>query len=155
MGLCYFKLSTYHESINHWKKCIRLNQCHKHAYNNLAFLYNMHQLWAECENICACAKLNIPESHSCFRHWAFALFKREKNIEALKKIKKAVTKDPTDSDNWAVWGIILKTVGQYEPARHKFKEALKLNPKNDTAKHELILLKKIIAINNQIEQGKS
>ena len=39
---------------------------------------------------------------------------------AIKKIKKAITNEPGDPDNWIVWGLILRSVGNYVSAKHKF-----------------------------------
>ena len=40
--------------------------------------------------------------------------------KAIKKIKKAIYKSPKDADNWVVWGLIMRTVGNYQSARQKF-----------------------------------
>lgn len=76
-------------------------------------------------------------NHTCHRHWAFALFKKGEMAKAIKKIKKAIQLDPKDADNWIVWGLIMRTVGNYKSSVHKFNEALKLDPGNETAKQEL------------------
>ena len=64
--------------------------------------------------------------------------------KAIKKIKKGVQLDPFDADNWIVWGLIMRTAGNYKSALHKFKEALKLEPENKAAKFELEMLHRII-----------
>ena len=53
------------------------------------------------------------ENHTCHRHWAFALFKKGEMSKAIKKIKKGILLNPSDADNWIVWGLILRTVGNY------------------------------------------
>ena len=73
-------------------------------------------------------------NHTCHRHWAFALFKKGEMAKAIKKIKKAIQLDAKDADNWITWGLIMRTVGNYKSAMHKFHEALKLEPNNYTAK---------------------
>ena len=40
--------------------------------------------------------------------------------KAIKKIKKAIQLDANDADNWIVWGLIMRTVGNYKSAMHKF-----------------------------------
>lgn len=50
--------------------------------------------------------------------------------KAVKKIKKAINKDERDPDNWIIWGLILRTVGNYASAKHKFKKALKIDKDN-------------------------
>ena len=97
----------------------------------------MHQLYPETINICGCAKLNNPKNHNCHRHWAFALFKKGEMGKAIKKIKKAIQKKPKDSDNWVIWGLIMRTVGNYQSAKHKFQKAIKYDPHNETAIQEL------------------
>ena len=119
----------------------------------MAFIYNMHKYYQETINVCNTAKLHCPEGHgskNCYRHWAFALFKKGEMAKAIKKIKRAVEFDPSDSDNWIVWGLILRTVGNYVSAQHKFEMALKLSPSNETALFELGILKQIMELDKQI-----
>jgi hypothetical protein len=40
--------------------------------------------------------------------------------KAIEKIKQGVTINPKDADNWIVWGLILRTTGNYNSAKHKF-----------------------------------
>ena len=70
--------------------------------------------------------------------------------KAIKKIKKAIYKSPKDADNWVVWGLIMRTVGNYQSARQKFQKALKLDPNNETAQFELDIVDKIIELDHQI-----
>ena len=53
--------------------------------------------------------------------------------KAIKKIKKGILLNPQDADNWLVWGLILRTVGSYNSAKHKFEQALKIDPDYETA----------------------
>jgi Tfp pilus assembly protein PilF len=50
--------------------------------------------------------------------------------EAIKKIKRAIEYDPKDEENWVLWGLIMRTVGNYKSSLHKYKKALKINPNN-------------------------
>jgi tetratricopeptide (TPR) repeat protein len=119
--LAYFKEEQYTMAVEHLKICTHLDPKHPFAYNNLAFIYNMHQYYPETINVCNKAKLDNPEgTHNCYRHWAFALFKKGEMAKAIKKIKKAIMDEPADADNWIVWGLILRTVGNYVSAKHKF-----------------------------------
>lgn len=110
----------------------------------------MHQFFQETINVCGCAKLSNPNNHNCHRHWAFALFKKGEMAKAIKKIKKGIEKNPKDADNWVVWGLIMRTVGNYQSAKHKFKKALRLDPNNETACIELEIVERIIELDNQI-----
>lgn len=47
LALANFKVEMYSEAVDHLKKCIQLDNKHPFAYNNLAFLYNMHSLYRE------------------------------------------------------------------------------------------------------------
>lgn len=58
--------------------------------------------------------------------------------------------NPHDADNWIVWGLILRTAGNYSSALHKFEQSLKLDPGNETAKFEMDILKKIMELDSQI-----
>ena len=155
LGLAYFKQEHYTLAVEHLKTCTQLDPTNCYAYNNLAFIYNMHQYYQETINVCNTAKQmlekyergknqenfmrgNTPSgeedqeevNHTCHRHWAFALYKRGEMAKAIKQIKRAVQLDGKDPDNWIVWGLILRTVGNYKSAMHKFKQAEKLDPEN-------------------------
>ena len=117
----------------HMKICVKINPRHKYVYNNLAFIYNMHTYYTEAIRVCNQAKMYHPDGkHMCHRHWAFALFKNGETSKAIKKIKKAATLDPYDPENWIVWGLIMRTVGYYDSARHKFNRALVIDPDSET-----------------------
>ena len=58
--------------------------------------------------------------------------------------------EPEDADNWIVWGLIMRTVGYYQQAYHKFERALKIDPSNETAKFELEILRKIMELDAKI-----
>lgn len=66
--------------------------------------------------------------------------------KAIKKIKKAIVKDKNDADNWIIWGLVLRTVGNYLSAKHKFRKAIKLDKSNLTAQEELTIIDKIIEL---------
>lgn len=89
-------------------------------------------------------------NHTCHRHWAFALYKKGEMVKAIKKIKKAIQLDEKDADNWITWGLIMRTVGNYKSALHKFKEAHRLDPLSETARIEIELLDKIMNLDSQI-----
>lgn len=40
--------------------------------------------------------------------------------------------------------MILRSAGKYKSAKHKFEKAIKLNPKNETAKQELSLVNNLM-----------
>jgi cytochrome c-type biogenesis protein CcmH/NrfG len=73
-----------------------------------------------------------------------------KMAKAVKKIKKGITMSPKDPENWIVWGLILRTVGNYPSSKHKFKRALKYDKDNVTAKEELATIEKIIELDKRI-----
>ena len=49
-----------------------------------------------------------------------------------------------------VWGLILRTVGSYTSAKHKFEQALKLEPYNEAALFEMGILLKIMDLDEMI-----
>jgi tetratricopeptide (TPR) repeat protein len=138
LGLTHFKLANYEVAVEHLKQCIVQDKRHKFAYNNLAFVFNMHQKYEMTLAVCQEAEVNfaeiaVPEQmrndvnrrqqyingaldqaqsgtgdHGCHRHWAFALFKRNQHAKAIAKIKQAVEANPDDADNWVVWGLVLR-----------------------------------------------
>ena len=154
LGLTYFKDEKYSSAVDHLKICIQLDKHHPYAYNNLAFIYNMHKYYTETIAVCNTAKAsNDNDSETvtnCLRHWAFALFKQGEMAKAIKKIKHAIEVNPADADNWIIWGLIMRTVGSYSQAKHKFEQALRLQPHNETAKFEMDILRKILELDAQI-----
>eukprot|EP00347_Sterkiella_histriomuscorum_P007456 403348846 len=150
LGLANFKIEQYNQAVDHLKKCTQIDPKHPFAYNNLAFLYNMHQYYHQTITVCGLAKQNNPDKHNCYRHWAFALYKMGKMAKAVKKIKKGIQKNSRDPENWIIWGLILRTVGNYASAKHKFKRALKYDKSNQTALEELKMLEKIIEIDKTL-----
>ena len=77
-------------------------------------------------------------------HWAFAEFKEGNVVKAIKKIRKGVQKQPINAECWIVWGLILRSAGKYKSAKHKFEKAIKLAPRNETAKLELSLVNNLM-----------
>lgn len=87
LGLSYFKEEEYTEAIEHLKQCTSLDPKHPFAYNNLAFIYNMHCYYHETIQVCNFANVHHEDgNHNCFRHWAFALFKKNEMAKAINKI---------------------------------------------------------------------
>jgi len=70
--------------------------------------------------------------------------------KAIKKIKKGIQKNSKDADNWVVWGLIMRTVGNYQSAKHKLVKALKLDPENEAAQFELEIVTRIIELDEAI-----
>lgn len=106
----------------------------------------MHGYHKEAAIVCNTAKVRFPKgvNHNCYRHWAYALFKENnKSGKAFKKINKAVKEDPLDADSWILWGMMLRSVGNYDLAAHKIKIALDLDPENKTAIYENDVLQNI------------
>jgi hypothetical protein len=86
---------------------------HPWAYNNLAYLYNIHHYHKEAKIVCDTASLRMPRGgHHCHRHWAYAEFKLyNQSGEAFKKINLAIQDDPADVDSWILWAMMLRSVG--------------------------------------------
>jgi len=92
LGLAYFKIGNNSQAVEHFKKCIMIDNTHPYAYNNLAFLFNSHMIYKETLNICAQAKEFNRSGHNTHMHWAFAEFKEGNVVRAIKKIRKGVVK---------------------------------------------------------------
>ena len=56
LGLSNFKIEMYHQALEHLKKCISIDKSHPFAYNNIAYLYNMHGFYRDTILICKQAK---------------------------------------------------------------------------------------------------
>lgn len=55
LGLAYFQTARYDAAVEHLKLCTDFDPTHLPAYNNLAFIYNMHQLYPEAIHTCTAA----------------------------------------------------------------------------------------------------
>ena len=153
LGLAYFQLARYDAAVEHFKLCKDFEPKHFYAYNNLCFIFNMHQMYPETLNTANLITTNFPNvNHMCYRHWAFALYKKSLMGKAVEKIKQAVLYDPKDPENWLVWGLIMRTVGNYPSAKHKFERALKLDPNNEAAALELEILLIMMSMDEKIPQ---
>jgi tetratricopeptide (TPR) repeat protein len=47
--------------------------------------------------------------------------------------------------------MIMRSIGNYQSAKHKFERALKLDPKNETAKFEQEILEAVLLMDECIE----
>lgn len=110
----------------------------------------MHSLFRETIQICQKAKEYNRDGHKTHRHWAFAEFKEGNLLKAVHKIRNGVIKDAKNAENWVVWGLILRTAGKLESARHKFKKAIKIDPKNLAARQELDLVESLMYFDNML-----
>lgn len=96
LAISYAKNNKPRDAVEHFKRCIELEPQHPWAYNNLAFLYNVHSSAAqnyyyEAKIVCETAAKRFPKgNHNCYRHWAYAEFKQMNLGEAFKKINLAV-----------------------------------------------------------------
>lgn len=76
LGLSYFQVARYDSAVEHFKLCKDFDPTQYYAYNNLCFIYNMHQLYPETLKTAIIVNSNCNNTnHLCFRHWAFALYK--------------------------------------------------------------------------------
>lgn len=135
-------------ALDHLKICIKLNPLHQYAYNNLAYIYNINSktlktklvdCYEEAERVCKKGKYvrinlqliqNGVVAETYYRHWAYALYKQKDLVKAIKKIKQALEYAPDDADNWVIWGLIMRTNGNFQNALQKFRKALELDSTN-------------------------
>ena len=78
LGLAYFKKEQYNIAVEHLKLCTQFDSCHLYAYNNLAFIYNMHQMYSksliltspvgECAYFLSCLFLGVDGPFSYLYH---------------------------------------------------------------------------------------
>lgn len=112
LALSYFQMEMYTEAVDNLKSCIKMDNLHPYAHNNLAFLYNMHQMYGETISTCRQAKEYNKHGHATHRHWAFAEYKEGNLVKALRKIRKGTIKNLDCAENWVVWGLILRSAGK-------------------------------------------
>ena len=89
---------------------------------------------------------NNPFAYGTYRHWAYALMKEKDLCDAVKKIKTAIEIDPADSDNWVVWGLIMRANGDFKNSLAKFERAVELDPKNYIAQYEKKFIEKMLQL---------
>lgn len=68
---------------------------------------------------------------------------------AIKQVKKAIDIAPDDANNWVLWGVILRSVGNYESARAKLERALTLEPDHTTANFEMSVLNLVTSMDEE------
>lgn len=61
LGLAHFKDENYDMAVRHFNLCTTHDSKHKHAYNHLAFIFNMHQKWEHTIDICKKAELAMAD----------------------------------------------------------------------------------------------
>lgn len=145
LAISYVKNNKPKYAVDHFKIVFKLEPMHPWAYCNLAFLYNTHQHYVEALVVCMEAeKLFGDYNHRCYKHWAYALFMKEKDrikmqnnmSEAFKKITLATQLNPEDADCWIMWALMLRSIGNYVLAQHKLDVANKLSPDHPAIKYE-------------------
>ena len=154
---------------------------HKYAWNNLIFMHAANfiptgnaavSIYKRTIEVCNLAQqaldnakdmgvedymINRPENIAgdnvnIYRYRAYAEFKESMPSQAITYLKKAIAEAPNDPENWSLWGMIMRSVGNYESARHKLKRALVLDPDCASAKFELEVLDVIVKMDGYFER---
>lgn len=158
-----------------WEKATVMDPLNRFAWSNLAFLHcaNLVPLkpgetnWQATIRICN-NSVQAIEEHSkrqgigascridaatvtCHSLWSYAEFKQGLPASAIKQVKKAIDLCPDDPANWVLWGVILRSVGNYKSSRAKLERALCLDPENAAAKFELNVLDLITQMDETFE----
>ena len=130
---------------------------HPYAYKNLAFIKNLSAKYEEAIAVCNMAKDFLPKTHDCHSHWAFALMKRSRYVEAVRKIAKGAEKNPRNVDNWIVWAHLLRqaNTGKLQSALQKILVAEEIEPENEVVMYERRIIEGVIKLDKQIHMDVS
>jgi tetratricopeptide (TPR) repeat protein len=148
MGLAYFK--GFHLSGEYaeecFRRCVMNDPKHPYAYKNLAFVKNLSAKYDQTIQVCSMAKEYLPTTHDTHAQWSFALMKRFRFVEAIRKVRKGTQVNPQNVDNWIVWGHLLRqpSTSKLHSARQKIETALTLDPTNEVALYEKKVIDRII-----------
>ena len=135
LGLSYFKEEEYVLSTEHLKICTHIDPYNFYAYNNLAFIYNMHQYYQETINVCNTAKTMMDR-----------LYQENEKKKAREDGGSALNKSlPSNADSLSAggedsaeynhtchrhWAFALFKKGEMSKATKKIKKAIDLDPKD-------------------------
>lgn len=127
LGLAYFKAEQYTKAVEHLKICTTLDPINVFAYNNLAFIYNMHQYYQETINVCNTAKLMLEQ---------YEKMMQQEKIDSLFGMRGS-RHSKQDPDELQVnhkchrhWAFALYKKGDMGKACKMIKQAVELEPKD-------------------------
>ena len=129
LGLSYFKEEEYVLATEHLKICTTIDPYNFYAYNNLAFIYNMHQYYQETINVCNTAKTMMDRLYK-EHHNKFSLGKAVQTGDA--ESLSGTGDDAADYNHTCHrhWAFALFKKGDMSKATKKIKKAINIDPKD-------------------------
>jgi tetratricopeptide (TPR) repeat protein len=114
------------------------------AYSNLGAIALRRGNAKEALWLLSRAAKKRPGKATVRYNYAMALHTSNRHAEALNELRTAVTLDPTDGGVRFFAGVVELRLGLIREAEESFREALRLDPRNEDARHNLALLEPLV-----------
>jgi len=114
------------------------------AYGNLGVIALRRGQPKEAQWFLSRAAKRRPQRALLRFNYALALFSNSRPEDALNELHAAQTLEPSDAATQFFTGVVALRVGLVSEAERCFREALRLDPQNEDARHNLALLEPLV-----------
>ena len=114
------------------------------AYSNLGAIALRRGNGAQALALLKQAAKKRPGKATVRYNYAMALYTANRHADALNELRTAATLDPSDGGVRFFAGVVELRLGLIHEAEESFREALRLDPRNEDARHNLALLEPIV-----------
>jgi tetratricopeptide (TPR) repeat protein len=114
------------------------------AYSNLGAIALRRGNAKEALRLLGQAAKKRPGKATVRYNYAMALYGANRPADALNELRTAVTLDPADGGVRFFAGVVELRLGLIREAEESFREALRLDPRNEDARHNLALLEPLV-----------
>jgi tetratricopeptide (TPR) repeat protein len=139
LGLCYYELNDFENSILFFKKALKKRTSDILLYKLSDVYYKMEQYKDSEENLIRTLnKTKNPVLEKKSRYLLGNIFIKEKEyLKAENQFNKIVEKNPNEDNAYYLIGNIYEAMGLNVKARSKWRKAIRLNPYHSGARHKL------------------
>ena len=134
----FYYRNRFDEALEHINEAIRIDPWSPRNFSLLAGIHMEERRWPAALEAAERGLQCDPEHVGCNNLRAMALVKLGRRSEAGATIEGALAKNPENSITHANKGWALLEAGQHEKALEHFREALRLDPTNDWARHGIV-----------------
>jgi Flp pilus assembly protein TadD len=114
------------------------------AYSNLGAIALRRGKSKEALWLLRTAAKRKPDKATVRYNYAMALYTENRHADALNELHAAATLDPADAGVRFFSGVVALRLGLLREAEASFREALRLDPRHEDARHNLALLEPLI-----------
>jgi len=114
------------------------------AYSNLGAIALRRGNAKEALRLLSQAAKKRPGKATVRYNYAMALYGSNRHADALNELRTAATLDPADGGVRFFAGVVELRLGLIREAEESFREALRLDPRNEDARHNLALLEPLV-----------